>query len=118
MSNRHIKRFIRLLGGLGLGFFTSISIDFKSVWYFLLSFGIVLTSYGVFLIIRKQKHKNKDIFEGCNELENLHKGTLKICSGLKEKIAAEKEYSNYASDLVEMELRQQYSQKYKPETGE
>ncbi len=115
LSNRHIKRFIRLLGGLGLGFFTSIAIDFRSFGYFLLAIGIVVPSYVIFLIIRKRKHKNKDICEGCSELEELQKGTLKICSGLKEKIAAEKIYSDFASDLLQDEFRKQYSKKYQPE---
>ena len=114
ISNRHIKRLIRFLGGLGLGFFTSIAVDFKSVGFFLLSIGIVIPSYGIFLIIRKQKHKNKDICEGCSELEELQNGKLKICSGLKEKITAEKEYSKYASDLLQEEFRNTYSKKYKP----
>ena len=118
VSNRHIKRFIRFLGGLGLGFFTSIAIDFKSVSYFLLSIGIVVPSYVVFLIIRKQKHKNKDICEGCSELEDLQKGKMKFCSGLKEKMIAEKEYSDFASDLLQEDLRKEYSQKYQPESDE
>ena len=107
ISNRHIKRFIRLLGGLGLGFFTSIAIDFESLGIFLLSIGIVIPSYGIFLFMRKQKHKNKDICEGCDELEELQKGNLKICSGLQEKIAAEKKYSNFASDLLQEEFRKE-----------
>jgi hypothetical protein len=113
-SNRHIKRFIRLLGGLGLGFFTSIVIDFKSVGMFLLSIGIVIPSYGIFFFIRKQKHKKKDICEGCSELEDLQTGNIKICSGLQEKIAAEKIYSDFASDLLQEEFRKSYSKKYKP----
>ena len=101
-----------------MGFFTSIAIDFKSVGYFLLSIGIVIPSYVIFLIIRKQKHKNKDMCEGCSELEDLQLGQLKFCSGLKEKIAAEKKYSNFASDMLQEELRKTYSQKYVPENGE
>jgi len=118
VSNRYIKRFIRLLGGLGLGFFTSIAIDFKSVGYFLLSIGIVIPSYVIFLIIRKQKHKNKDMCEGCSELEDLQSGKSKFCSGLNEKMAAEKKYSDFASEMLQEELRKTYSQKYVPENGE
>ncbi|TFG21005.1 MAG: hypothetical protein EU530_01565 [Promethearchaeota archaeon] len=118
VSNRQIKRFIRLLGGLGLGFFATIAIDFKSVGYFILSIGIVIPSYVVFLIIRKQKHKNKDICEGCSELEELQKGQIKYCSGLKEKMIAEKKYSDFASDLLQEDIRKSYSQRYKPESDE
>ncbi len=110
VSNRHVKRIIRVMGGMGLGFFTIIAVDFKSVWFFLLSIAIVVPSYLLFLIIRKNKHKNKDLCKGCEEL-----GEKAICSGLKEKVAAEKAYSKYASDLLQEELRKNYMQKYQPE---
>ena len=109
ISNRCIKRTIRFMGGLGLGLFTVIALDFKSVGLFILSIAILISSYIGFVIIRSFKHKNKDLCERCEELQN--EGT--ICSGLKQKVAAEKKYSKFASDLLQEELKVIYMQKYR-----
>jgi hypothetical protein len=119
ISNRPIKRIIRIMGGLGLGFFTALIFDFKSDWWYnVMALGILIPSYIAFLTIRKQKRKNKDICEGCKELIEIEENPTKICSGLQEKVAAEKEYSKFASDLLQDDLRKSYLQKYDPVNGE
>ncbi len=118
MSYRPIKRLIRIIGGIGLGFFTALLFDFKSEWWYnVLALGILVPSYMAFLIIRKQKQKNKDICDECKELIEIKENPAKICSGLKEKVAAEKEYSKFASELLQEELRKSYMQKYDPVNG-
>lgn len=104
VTNRRIKRLSRFLTGLGIGgfFWGIITIDFPIK---LVGLIVASISYAIFLIIRRVR-PTTDLCIGCQELN-----AGKVCSGLEHKAKAMKEYSDYASDLLQDVLRAKYQNK-------
>ena len=104
VTNRMLKRMTRLLTGLGIGvfFWGLLTVDFPIK---LVGLIVASLSYASFRIIRHVK-PSTDLCIGCQELN-----AGKICSGLEHKAKAMKEYSDYASDLLQDVLRAKYQNK-------
>ena len=101
VTNRNIKRFTRILTGLGIGTFLwgLLTVDFPLK---LVGFVIALFSYISFRVLRRLR-PTVDLCINCDELN-----AGKVCSGLEHKAKAMKEYSDYASDLLQDVLRSKF----------
>ncbi len=98
--SRPLKRIARILNGITIGFWA------RGFFYFsdwIIKIGIILLTvffYYLFKLTRKIKGGPADLCVGCPELVQ---GT--ICSGYKPIYEKEKEYSQYATKLLEPYLR-------------
>jgi hypothetical protein len=106
VTSRPIKRITRLLTGLGIGafFWGLITIDFPTK---LIGLMVALMSYGLFRLIRYLRPIT-DLCIGCQELN-----AGRVCSGLEHKAKAMREYSDYASDVLQDVMRAKYQDKLK-----
>lgn len=107
ISNRKIKRLIRFVTGIGLGSF--IWFLFSSTNFYVSLIAIIFTylGYRVFKIIRSSQVKE----DKCLSCSEFNKG--KICSGLALEAQVNREYSEYATNLLQDKLKALAMAKYK-----
>ena len=98
---RPLKRTVRLIAGFDLGICLGLIIS-GSVHEKIFALIFIVFGYSLFSLIRRLK-RPKDKCEGCFELKE--EG---ICPGLKIEAALNREYSKYASDLLEKKISLQY----------
>lgn len=100
MFRRPFKRFARLFTGIGIGSFFWFLLSEPNIIYKLIGAGFGFVAYSAFLKVRV--FTTVDKCYGCPELKP------GICPGLKHEVLAMKEYSNYATILLEDQLKQKF----------
>ncbi|UCE13837.1 MAG: hypothetical protein JSV04_01355 [Candidatus Heimdallarchaeota archaeon] len=100
MFRRPFKRMARFFAGIGIGSFFWFLLTEPNIIYKLIGAGFGFIAYSAFLKVRG--YTKVDKCYGCPELKP------GICPGLEHESLAMKEYSNYATTLLEDQLREKF----------
>lgn len=107
LNKRIIKRLIRFVTGLGLGGFFWVLISSTNIIAPVIALLLSFIGYKVFKIIRSSQLKE----DKCLHCSEFKQG--KICSGLALEAKANREYSEYATLLMQDQLKARVLSKYR-----
>ena len=108
ITNRAIKRFARISGGIGLGFYSNVVMFDSDLYLKGIALIILIISLCGFKMVRK-RHSHEDKCKGCPELDK--RG---VCHGLQLEADQQREYSLFATDLLNPMLYQKFQAKHEP----
>jgi hypothetical protein len=107
IEQRIIKRLTRILIGIGIGLFCSAFLLHDEFIVKLIGFLIIFIGFFSFKQVRRSTRR-EDKCNLCSEYKN-----NVICSGLRLEAEAMNKYSDYASDLLQDNLKEKYFSKLK-----